>query len=154
MDYKKTIQMLVFLTAFTIYANAQVETNIEQTIHYTPETHFKNTMELADKGFGNSTEVPEFEPEVIDESDEIQLYWSVYPNPTNNSLILWVKNLDSLKTEVHLSYRLYDVNGNLLINEHVLDEKTGVDVEFLSPSVYYLSVLTEKSIKSFKIIKF
>ncbi len=154
MNRKKILPMLALLTAFGIYANAQVETNVTLSINDQPETQYKSAMDVSDKGFGQGAKVPDCEPGIVDENDAPQLYWSVYPNPTNSNLVLWVKNLDSLKLEVNMTYRLYDVNGNMLMDEKVEGERTSISVDILSPSVYYLSVLTKKSIKSFKIIKY
>lgn len=153
MNCNKTLHLLALLIAFSFYANAQEETNVALTVHDTSESQFKNSFELFDKGLGDGAEVPEYNPEVVIENDAPQLFWSVYPNPTNSNLVLWIKNLDSLKLNVNMTYRLYDSNGTMLMDERIEGEKTNITVEFLSPAIYFLSVITRKSIKSFKIIK-
>jgi hypothetical protein len=163
MNYKKPILFIILFGSLNLFGNAQglhlqgstKENSIAlSTIHDSSETHLKSILGVYDKIYGNNTEVPEFEPEIIDDSDELKLYWLVYPNPTYNNIVLWVKNLDSLQTKVNMSYHLYDAKGNILLDDKVEGERTVISIEFLSPSLYYLSVLTDKSIKSFKIIKY
>lgn len=75
---------------------------------------------------------------------------SVYPNPTNNHLFLNVVDfyLDGL------TYRLYNLNGELLENEKVLSGVSIINLDNLVPSIYFLKLMQgEKEIKTFKIIK-
>jgi hypothetical protein len=80
----------------------------------------------------------------------ISLSVTVYPNPSDEYLFLEVS--DYLQSK--LLYRLYDMNGRLLMAESVGNLKTRIDTGTLLPATYILTVMQENSKnQSFIIIK-
>jgi len=81
----------------------------------------------------------------------ISLELSVYPNPASDYLMLKVKNY----TSGNLTYQLYDANGKLLENKEVVDAETTIQMNELSPAIYYLKVNdNDTEVKTFKIVKY
>lgn len=81
---------------------------------------------------------------------EISLQMSVYPNPTQNSLTLEVKqnNMENMQ------YQLFDLNGRLLVSENITAFTTAIEMARYAEAVYLLKVLkSKKELKTFKIIK-
>ncbi|HRW63285.1 MAG TPA: T9SS type A sorting domain-containing protein [Bacteroidales bacterium] len=75
---------------------------------------------------------------------------TVFPNPTNNNLILRVGN--SLLDD--LNFFLYDMSGKLLKSEKVVGNETYINISNYVNSIYFLKIIeNSKEIKTFKIIK-
>jgi hypothetical protein len=75
---------------------------------------------------------------------------SAYPNPVTDILHLSIEDLEIS----NLSFKVFDVNGKLLMDEKVTLSNTLISMSNLSSSTYLLTVYKEiKPIKSFKIIK-
>ena len=86
----------------------------------------------------------------IAEADEINLKILAYPNPVTDFLILKVNDV----TQMQYIAFLYDINGRLLKNIKITDYKTQIEVNDLTPSIYFLKVFNnDKEVKVFKIIK-
>ncbi|HUV01680.1 MAG TPA: T9SS type A sorting domain-containing protein [Bacteroidales bacterium] len=86
----------------------------------------------------------------IKEASGIILECSVFPNPSTDFLMIKVENYDSK----NLSYRLYDVNGNLLENKKIEGNETQVWMRKFASGAYFIKVTDDiKEIKTFKIIK-
>lgn len=80
----------------------------------------------------------------------VSLNLSVYPNPTINYLILSVDDfpLDDI------AYKLYNMQGQLISENVILERSTRIDTEELLPAIYVLQVVGKKqALKTFKIIK-
>lgn len=94
-----------------------------------------------------------YEISVITEAEdtkEILLSCSVYPNPTTSFLFL---QINSLKYN-DLVYQLYDSNGKLLETREVKAEKTTISMLEYVSAIYFLKVITRRgNVKTFKIIK-
>ena len=86
----------------------------------------------------------------IEQTENIKLSCSVYPNPANDFLTLKIENYDNKS----LSYMLFDANGKLLENKKVTGNETIISMVNLFPSIYFLKVIDNlKEIITFKIIK-
>lgn len=86
----------------------------------------------------------------IDEDQSIRMTMLAYPNPATTSLNLFVER----PLEDQLTFKLYDVNGKMLILSPVTGKQTRIPMEELSPGTYLLSVSNIKTtIKTFTIIK-
>ena len=84
------------------------------------------------------------------EEENINLSFSVYPNPATDFLSLKIDNYDTEK----LSYRLYDIRGNLLQNQNILAADTMIPMQNISKGAYILKIIFGvKELKTFKIIK-
>ncbi len=94
-----------------------------------------------------------FEISIVTETEQaknINLVFTVYPNPTVNSLMLNVGNYNKEK----LSYQLYDISGKILENKKITDNETSISIENLARASYFLKVTNnDEEIKTFKIIK-
>lgn len=86
----------------------------------------------------------------VDESKDITLSMTVYPNPTSDKIILKV---GTEKFE-NSSYQLNDFNGKLLVNQKLTGVQTSISMENFPPASYILKVTYNgKEQKTFKIIK-
>jgi len=84
----------------------------------------------------------------VDET-AVNLELSVHPNPTDSYLSL---QIDSEAN--NLSYRLYDVQGNVIEAQEINNKTTNISLEGQPAATYFLSVVKENQvIKTFKIIK-
>jgi hypothetical protein len=86
----------------------------------------------------------------VDILEEISLHCSVYPNPTRGLTKLVFESPDY----ENLRFRLYDISGVLLLDKKVESSETGISLENLSSSVYFLKVYRNSIVvKVFKIVK-
>ena len=83
-------------------------------------------------------------------ANDISVNYTIYPNPTNDLLIL---KTESYKTK-NLYYQLFDINGKLLESQKIENCETNINTSKLAPAVYFLKIMeNRKVIKNFKIIK-
>ena len=81
---------------------------------------------------------------------DINLFPSVFPNPTDDILIINIEKYVSEKA----SFQLFDLNGKLLKSEAITSQKTGLSIFGLSSGAYFLRVNpNNREMKIFKIIK-
>ena len=86
----------------------------------------------------------------LEETKDINLICSVYPNPTSSFLTLKVENFN----KEDLSFILFDSNGKLLERKMVTGNETIIPMTNLFSGIYFLKVInSEKEIKIFKIIR-
>lgn len=83
----------------------------------------------------------------------INLSMQIYPNPTNDYLIL---NIDPFLSEGgnSLFYQLYDIKGRLIEIKKITHQIETIPMGNLETAIYFLKVSSNnKEIKTFKIIK-
>lgn len=86
----------------------------------------------------------------VENTEDINLVCTVYPNPTSGFLKLIVESLDY----ENLRFRLYNINGVLLQDKKVEDRETEISLDNQSYSAYFLKVIKDNlEIKVFKIVK-
>jgi len=86
----------------------------------------------------------------VDEQNGIQIQCSVFPNPVKDNLILQVKDNVADK----MSYKLYDINGKILVKKNMSGNETTISMSNLSAGTFFLKVFFKnKEFKTFKIIK-
>ncbi len=86
----------------------------------------------------------------LEEAKGINLSISVYPNPTTYNLTLEVKSFELS----NLKFQLYDIQGKLLQDEIITDNRTSIDMSNLVPATYFMKVIqSDQEVKTFKIIK-
>lgn len=86
----------------------------------------------------------------IEESKDITLLCTAYPNPATTYLTLKIEGI--AKAQCFAS--LYDSAGRLLESKQVENTITSIGMSNLAPSTYFLKVIqSNKIIKTFKIIK-
>jgi len=89
----------------------------------------------------------------INETKDINLSCSVYPNPTSDIVQLKV-GASSMINSQSMSYQLYDMQGRLLETKKIVAELTNIAVNNLVPSIYFVKIIQEnQEVKVFKIIK-
>lgn len=72
----------------------------------------------------------------------------VYPNPAGDFVILKVEKLQDLE------YRLFDLNGRLLLLGKIVNTESELDLSRLTPSLYILKLYRGKDVTAiYKIIK-
>jgi hypothetical protein len=87
----------------------------------------------------------------IENTSDITMNWIVYPNPTRNSVKLSIGSGDFDK----LHYRLFDINGRIILDNKIENGESEILMNNLLPSIYLLRVIrNEKEVKTFKIIKY
>lgn len=85
-----------------------------------------------------------------EETIDIKLSVSVFPNPATDYLTLEVKDTDYSK----LRFQLFDMQGKLIKNEKIAGSQTSIAMSNLVPAMYFIKVTQKnKELKSFKIIK-
>jgi hypothetical protein len=86
----------------------------------------------------------------IDNARAIALNCKAYPNPAIDLLTLEVDKLD----DKDLYYQLCDAAGKILVSKKIIEIRTLIPMEELSPSTYFLKITDNKtSVKVFKIVK-
>jgi hypothetical protein len=86
----------------------------------------------------------------IRSTGEINPECNVFPNPTRRDVKLVVGTNDF----ENLRFQIYDMNGIRIQDKKIESEETEILMDSLSPSTYFLKVLSgNKEIKTFKIIK-
>ncbi len=86
----------------------------------------------------------------IGEIEGINLMFTVHPNPTADYLTLIIDEFDLS----NLSYQLFDINGQLIEDNEIIENYTDIDMSNCLPSFYFLKILQKnKPIITFKIIK-
>jgi len=86
----------------------------------------------------------------IENSEDINLEYKVYPNPTGGLINLTIKPFDHKK----MKYQLYDQNGILLLDKKIESENTEISLIRFYSSTYFLRIIENNiEVKVFKIIK-
>jgi hypothetical protein len=86
----------------------------------------------------------------IKEANDINLSFTVYPNPAHEFLTLEVNKL-SLE---NLACHLYDPEGKMLKSTNLIESRTNISLTHLAPGIYFLKVTdNNRELKTFKIIK-
>ncbi|HOZ29528.1 MAG TPA: T9SS type A sorting domain-containing protein, partial [Bacteroidales bacterium] len=86
----------------------------------------------------------------IEDTKDINLSVTAYPNPTTAYLTLSINEFDIS----NLSYQLYDMNGKLLQSEKITGNQTSIVMSNLVPATYFVKVIeSNREVKTFKIIK-
>ena len=86
----------------------------------------------------------------IEDAKDISLYFSAYPNPTTDHLILKADNIDLSG----MTYKLIDMNGRIVKNERITSNETTIEMYDLAPASYFLQVIqSDVAVTVFKIIK-
>jgi hypothetical protein len=86
----------------------------------------------------------------IENTEDITLECTVYPNPTEGIIRLVIKSFE----DDNMRFRLYDMNGVLLQDIKIEDKETVISMENLTSAIYFLKVTKDKvEVKVFKIVK-
>lgn len=84
------------------------------------------------------------------EDNRLDIFLSVYPNPTTNYINLRMDN----QLSKDLSFQLYDLQGRLLRQGDLTDKITQIDMQKLQSATYLVNILKDhKTVKHFKVIK-
>jgi hypothetical protein len=87
---------------------------------------------------------------VIYEYSDVELLLNLYPNPASSEVTLSIGE----PNVTDFRYRMYDLNGKLLIEKRVLADLTLIPIENYPDATYLLEVLLDsRPVKSFTIIK-
>lgn len=81
----------------------------------------------------------------------IELFSTIYPNPSAGNLTLKIENPESYE---QLSLRIYDVTGKVLIQERIFNTETTVHLSNFANAKYFLKVINKgQELKTYQIIK-
>ena len=87
----------------------------------------------------------------LENTKDINLLFSAYPNPTTDYLIL---KTDASTMIQSMNYQLFDMSGKLLKSKKIEGNQTNISMTNLVNANYFLKVIqNNKEIKMFKIIK-
>ena len=73
----------------------------------------------------------------------------IYPNPSNTKITIEVDNTQL----VNYKLRIYNLSGQELIRQNLTDTKTQIDISNLPSEIYFIKLITDKTIEVRKIIK-
>lgn len=86
----------------------------------------------------------------IDDAKDINLECTAFPNPTTDIITLKVESYNNR----NLSYQLFDISGNMVDSQKIMDIETTIIMIDRVASVYIVKIIDNKQeIKTFKIIK-
>jgi hypothetical protein len=86
----------------------------------------------------------------LKKDEEISLEMKIYPNPASDFLMLTIRNYEV----ENLRYQLYDINGNILLDNKIEGNECDISIQNYLPAIYFLKVIHgNKEMKTFKIIK-
>jgi hypothetical protein len=82
---------------------------------------------------------------------ELNISLSAFPNPTTEILTLQISDFNHEK----LSYQLFDMQGKLLNNGHIVSQQTHINMSSMPSDIYFIHIVNQenKRVQSFKIIK-
>lgn len=84
------------------------------------------------------------------EDNDINLTFSIFPNPTADFVVLSVQKADTQ----NMTYELFDIEGRLIEKQEVNDSQTTIDMKDLANGIYFIKVFRKSTgVKTFKIIK-
>lgn len=87
----------------------------------------------------------------VEETQNINLLISTYPNPTTDFLIL---KIDDSFIKQNMFYQLYNISGQLLESNKIESNETNINMIKFETSIYLLKIINNnQSVKTFKIIK-
>jgi len=86
----------------------------------------------------------------IEDTEDITLMYSVYPNPTEGTLRLVIKSF----YDGDFRFQLYNLTGNVIQEQRIIDEETEISMENYLSALYFLRVIRDnREVKVFKIVK-
>ncbi|MES2286875.1 MAG: T9SS type A sorting domain-containing protein [Bacteroidota bacterium] len=84
------------------------------------------------------------------EENDINLTFSLFPNPTSDFVVLSVQNANT----VNMTYAIFNIEGKLIEKREVNSSQTTIAMNDLANGAYLIKVLRKSTeIKIFKIIK-
>lgn len=90
-----------------------------------------------------------FEFYLLEIDEENALNISLFPNPTNEFIVLQFENFTN-----GLSFSLYDMNGRIVVENNIDSAKTEIDMRSFATGQYNLAIKNQvNNIQSIKIIK-
>ncbi len=86
----------------------------------------------------------------VEEIEDFDFDIFVYPIPATDFLTISVRNHDF----EHISYRLYDVSGRLLVGDKLKGQTQELSLRSYDPGIYFLRIsVRNQLVKTFKILK-
>ena len=86
----------------------------------------------------------------IEDTEDITLGYSVYPNPTEGKIRLVIRSFN----EGNFRFQLYNLKGTVLQEKKITDEETEISMESQTSAIYFLRVIRDNhEVKVFKIVK-
>lgn len=86
----------------------------------------------------------------IEDTEDITLEYSVYPNPTEGIIRLVIKSVN----DGDFRFQLYNLNGTVLQDKKVIDKETEISMDSQTSAIYFLRVIRDnREVKVFKIVK-
>ncbi len=109
---------------------------------------FKGTNGLITEGVQQPYEISVVTAE--ENTGDIHLSVTAYPNPVNDFLILSIDAPDFL----YFSFQLFDIDGKVLQSTNITNKNTRIAMGNLTPAIYFIKIIQrDKEIKIFKRIK-
>ena len=86
----------------------------------------------------------------IEDTEDITLGYSLYPNPTEGTIRLVIKYFN----DQDFRFQLYNMTGTVIQEKRIIDEETEISMESHKSAVYFLRVIRDnREVKVFKIVK-
>ena len=84
------------------------------------------------------------------EEVENDMEYTVYPNPTDDFLMLSISG----SAVNNIEFQLLNIEGQIIAYQQIESEETRIDLQHLPPTTYMLRIMQKgKDLKTFKIIK-
>jgi hypothetical protein len=125
--------------SFTIPATWNVNNLSLIAMVYRKNGTLKNTMNAARFDFAQL---------LSNENFASQTEFSIYPNPANNFI-----QVSGLDFNVGDKAAIYNLNGQLLINEELNTDKAEINISSLTSGLYLIKIQTDRGIQTKKFIK-
>lgn len=74
---------------------------------------------------------------------------SIYPNPCKNQLVVDTKNVDPENATVQIC----ETSGRLMLMDKLTEPVQGIDVDFLTPGIYFISIKSDTYFTTKKFVK-
>jgi mannan endo-1,4-beta-mannosidase len=108
-----------------------------------------NTIELRGNWGWMNTDYLKISGIALSTNEEriLQHNTSVFPNPVTDGII----NISN-SSNLHSFVNIFDLAGNLLLNQKVTNNTSAINISGINPGVYIIQIINESSINSKKII--
>jgi len=107
---------------------------------------YSDTINILTQGFHQGN----YSITVVEQVKDLECEINVFPNPATDLITIKLSN----NSYNSLSYNLVDINGKILIVDHLASNQNQIDIKTLTVGSYFFNIISNgKSLKTFKIIK-
>ena len=139
---KKIFSLLILILSVTFHTSGQTI-----SFTYDADGNMESRYTVTLRSSENTEDRDEIEDRIKINSPTRDI--SIYPNPTQGRIRL---NITQIDTEVENYFRLYDMNGQLLLSRKLTSLDTEIEIAG-APGIYLLNIHLGEEVSKWKIIK-